>query len=274
MRIINLSTIFVFSLLFSACAQNKTIPFELKNNRIFINVDINRKEYPFIYDTGAYGFGRIDSTLTSSDSKVKIIGAQSNFDGVNYSDIDEVRVDYVNVGGVVRNNVEMLSRNYNRGRDSIAFHGIIGQEFFKNYLVTINFRDNVIQLEKGNLSLDEPNVLALKDGMGIEIKIGNKIFNGHIDTGSMLYLHMPMNLTKSIKTKKLSKSGTGRRANTEFYFYSGKVLDTIKIGDNIINGDKVLFSEKANSINIGIGLISEYNITFDFKNKYVKLCKE
>lgn len=253
--------------------EREIIPFELKDNRIFINARVQDDDYRFMYDTGASGYGRIDSQLVSRFKGIEIVGQESNYDGVNYSKINRVQVDKISVGNVIHSDIEMLSRNYNSGLDSLQIPGIIGKEFFQNYLVTIDYPEKQIVLEDRSLEEYSPHVIPFSGEMMVDIIIGRKKYPAKIDTGSSLSLHIPLMYKDDFEIANLEFKAIGRRANTEFNLYSGNILEPIILADQKVGGSSYLFSKKAKIINIGMGILKDYRITIDFTNNLIRLIK-
>lgn len=251
--------------------EASSIEFEIREGRIFIPVEVSGENYHFIYDTGASGYGRIDSALVEEYSQIHVVGKESNFDGVNYSTINQVEVKTISAGNVTHNNISMLSRNYNRRNDSIAIPGIIGKEFFSDYLITIDYPNQRIHLKDGELSSDDEHVIDYTDEMFVDIEIGGNTYTAKIDTGSSLALHIPLKLKNQITITDLKKQGTGRRANTVFDLYSGHVQEPIRLAGNQINDAKFLFSNQANIINIGMGILKDFKVSLDMDNELVRL---
>lgn len=264
--------IFLPQIVFSSnCKSRFEIPFETENGRAYVQVLVNGKPYRFLFDTGAWGFGRIDSSLVKQ-LKLPVTGTSENFDGVNTSDINNVKVKNLHLAGLKAENVIMLSRSYNRpGQKSRFVYGIIGREFWKNYLLTIDNKRKRLIFSDTSLSETDKNTVSYKEPFIIPFQIGNTQLHGNVDTGSSLVMHLPFGYTKRFKVFDLLKDGEGRRANTTFTLWKGTFVDEIIIAGNIEKNLEVRFSELAEDINIGMGLLQNYNISIDQKNRLIKL---
>ncbi len=250
------------------------VPFEVENSRIYIKVFVNDKPFRFLFDTGASGYGRLDSAVVK-ELQIPITGTSSNSDGVNVRRIDNVEVKNIRFGKIKLEEITLLSRDYNRSRKKgeKLTNGIIGRRFWENYTLTINNERKRLIFTDKPLSLNDKNTVQYERPFEIPVEVGEVKTVGSIDMGSNLVMHFPMKYTKSGKVSELVKAGEGFRANTVFYLWEGEFTDPIKILGNTENNLKVLFSEKARRVNIGMGLLKNYNLSFDQKNRLVKLRK-
>jgi len=249
------------------------IPFEWNNDKIHFEVMVNGKgPFPFMFDTGASGEGRIDSALVAQLS-IPIVGQTGNSDGVNVNNVDVANVASIEIGHYKREQLELLSRNYNRNpRAGVKpIMGIIGESFFEAYLITIDCKKQELTISKGNLEKSDPNTLAYDEPFRIPIQIGEVKTFGNMDTGSNVSLHLPLKLADSIATSELKKAGQGRRANTVFDFMGGTIQDNIILANNQIKNLEVVFSELAPEVNIGMQLLKNYVITIDRKNQLIQI---
>lgn len=250
----------------------REVPFEVENSRMYVHGLINDRPYRFMFDTGASGYGRIDSAVVES-LNLAITGKSENFDGVNRSSINNVKVKSIKFAGIQLENVTLLSRNYNRNQNNKILHGIIGQDFWKDYLLEIDNKRQKLIFSKKSLSKDDPNTIAYEDHFVIPIQIGEIKAHAAIDTGSTLAMHIPLDFAQKLNVSKLTEAGTARRAYTTFTFWKGTIFDEIKIAGNTEKNLEVTFSKAARRINIGMGFLKNYNIAIDQKNGLITLEK-
>jgi len=255
------------------------IPFELTRGRMYVQTFVNEQgPFRFLVDTGASGIGRADTSLVK-DLGLRLAGTTQNFDGVSSSTVDTVTIASLRIGPLTQRNVQLISRNYNAGRspESKIINGIIGDAFFANYLLTLDYKKQEIVLSKGALQASDAGVVRYDDSFVVPLRIGEFEAVGAFDTGSTLEMHLPIEWAKRLKIETLRDAGEGRRANTIFKLFSAELPVAVNIGGNKINRTAAHFSELAPNINIG-GLFLANNrcvITFDQKNRLIKIrCSE
>jgi hypothetical protein len=227
-------------------------------------------------DTGASGIGRADTSLVE-DLGLTVTGTTVNFDGVTSARVETVAIASLRVGRLTRRNVEVPSRDYNAGRspESKVLQGIIGDEFFSDYLLQLDYTKKEIVLSEGSLKATDAQVLRYNPGepFVVPFRIGREDAVGLIDTGSALEMHLPLEWAKRLNIKNLKDAGEGRRANTVFKLFSAELPVAVNIGGNKITGTEARFSELARRINIG-GMFLARNqcvVTIDQKNYLIQM---
>lgn len=133
------------------------------NNDLFIKVFINDKgPYNFVYDTGASGIGRVDERIVK-ELNLPVIDSTKNYDGSgNFKMVPVIGVDEVRVGEKIVKNVTLLSRNYNvnPAKDKLLTDGIIGRDFFADYLLTIDGPSQILTFSSDSLHRRADGVLT------------------------------------------------------------------------------------------------------------------
>lgn len=247
------------------------VPFTTEYGRIFIEVTLNGQTYDFMFDTGASGYGRVDSSIASK-LNLPVIGQSNNSDGVNSSKIDNVKVESLSVAGITFNNIALFSRNYNKNQGDYRFiYGIIGRGFWEDYVLTIDYKRKQLVFSETTLKLSDSNTVNYGDNFEIPIEIGGIKTHANIDTGSTLSMHLPISYAEEANVSPLVKSGKGRRANTIFTFWKAKIKDDIVLVGNLEVNLEVIFSVQTNHINIGSALLQNYAISIDQKNHLIRL---
>lgn len=247
-------------------------PFEIVGGRIYVQVMVNGAgPYRFMFDTGASGMGRADTSLVRELS-IPIAGTTTNSDGVNTSTIDVVHLRSLSLGGMTRTDVEVLSRDYGRDHESVRISGIIGREFFADGLLVIDYPARMLLFTRASLRRGDPGVLAYRDNFHVPVTIGNETVEGSIDTGSNLTMHVPRSVYDRISADPLAPAGEGRRANTVFQLYSTRLHGPVRIGALSASGVQAMVSDRAPRLNIGAGFLQNYALAFDQRRQLVALC--
>jgi hypothetical protein len=248
------------------------VPFEIVGGRIYVQVGVNGAgPYRFMFDTGASGMGRADTSLVNELS-IPIAGTTTNSDGVNTTTINVVRLQSLSLGAMTRANVEVLSRDYSRDGETVRISGIIGRDFFADGLLVIDYPARNLVFTRASLRAGDAGVLAYRDNFHVSVTIGDETIEGALDTGSNLTMHVPRSLYDRIDADPLAPAGEGRRANTVFQLYSTRLHGPVRIGALNASGVPAMVSDLAPRLNIGAGFLKDYVLAFDQRSQLVALC--
>lgn len=274
------------------------IPFQLLNNLIIIPVELNSVKLNFILDTGVdqtvlFSLEETDSVKFGKVEKIKIKGlgdgkpVEAFLATKNHLQI----ADFIDVNHQI---YIILDQNINFSTQiGIPIHGIIGNEFFKNHFVEINYQTKKIKIHKDfnhfsakKLKKYEQIPISIELGkpyLDTKSRIDNDLLKTKllIDTGGSDAIWLFEN-NKGIKAPNVyfddflgrgfSGDIFGKRARlkefqiNKFQFFNTTVSypDSLSIkSSNLVNG---------RNGSIGGGLLKRFNIIFDYKNlkMYIK----
>ena len=155
--------LFSFHSLFSQVEWNSKrdkiiIPFELSNNLIIIDVEINDVKLSMILDTGSsrnllFSFPENDSIEFFETRKVKLRGLglgdtiNAYVSRKNKLEIKDLRKDDFEILLVADNDIHIINKL------GLPVNGIIGYSFFVDFLVEINYQKRKIILRKNGIDL-------------------------------------------------------------------------------------------------------------------------
>jgi hypothetical protein len=223
-------------------------------------------------DTGADGTGRVDKSIVNA-LQLPVTGATINDDGINTAQIDVVTVESLSFGGLTKNSVSLLSRDYNgnrTGKDRLD--GILGLEFFAVGTLEIDFPQRKLRYRStGTLSEDDEFVFAYQDRLALPIAFETRTLPGWIDTGSNAPLHFPKSVLDWAKTTEPVQRGVGRRAYTEFPVWEATILEQLRVGAITVEKPTAGFSELVDRVNIGNTFLKDYVLTIDQPRKQIGL---
>ncbi|WP_342250349.1 aspartyl protease family protein [Sphingomonas sp. OTU376] len=117
-----------------------SVPFRVVDGCIYVTAKVDDKG-PFVFavDTGASGIGRADAGLVATLG-IPVTGSGHTSDGVATAEIKTVRLRSVDLGGFVRRDLEVATRDYSsKLTPEAAFSGILGREFFGDGLLVIDY---------------------------------------------------------------------------------------------------------------------------------------
>lgn len=142
---------------FSTKTFDQSIPFEYSNNIIFIKVQINEKDYNFMFDTGAEVGAISPDILTEIDyngqSSVKVHDSNKA-----KARLHSMTIDYISIGDVDFKNMWAISQDMsaleNHFACDIPLHGILGSNVMRKANWKIDYQNKVIHFR--NLGDDFP----------------------------------------------------------------------------------------------------------------------
>jgi hypothetical protein len=269
---------FPFSVPAGAAPIHKTVsvPFELYKGQIYVPAFVNGKgPYRFVFDTGASGIGRADRRLVAELS-LETAGEVQNSDGINIGTMAVVKADSVRVGSLERRKVELASRDYNLHRKpgDAPVMGIIGRDFFKDRLLTIDYPHRTIGFSSGRLRAADRGVVAYKPSFAIPVCFEIGCFDGKVDSGSNRSLIIPKNLVGRIAASDPVRIGSGTSANTVFELYEMRLLHPVRVSGVTAADQKVLYSEPSDdTINIGSDFLKDYVLTIDQRHRLLRISR-
>lgn len=275
------------------------IPFQLINNLMIINIELNGVKLNFLLDTGVentvlFSLEETDTVAFEKVEKVKIrgLGVGNSIDALLSKD-NFIRIkDFVDKKHAV---YIVLDQDVNfSSLLGIPVHGIIGYEFFKKYLVEVNYQNKKIVVYKTGFELSKkelnkysqiPITLELeKPYILTKVSLNNSELETKllIDTGSSDALWLFEN-KKSIVCPKLNfEDFLGRGLSGDIYGKRSRI-EKIQLGEHEIKSPTSAFPEVSSLENlnfvknrngsIGSEILKRFKIIFDYKNQLIYLKK-
>ncbi|MGI8542006.1 MAG: retroviral-like aspartic protease family protein [Aridibacter sp.] len=136
----------------SSAANQTTLPFRYANESILIeDVQVNGKKVTTLFDTGLNGvFAVMPSALSALDLEEEFNVAKPaksvGFSGASTSRIGTVKT--VKIGILSVDSAAVVFWERNTGHDTTSYGFTIGNGFLKGFIVTVDYRNSVITLEK------------------------------------------------------------------------------------------------------------------------------
>jgi|GEM_PF-954018 len=256
-----------------------SITMEFWGPRPVVQARVNgRGPYRFILDTGTSFAVVIDKSIIE---QLKLPAAPL----LDAASIEPLLIDSITVGDAEFADVLAVPTDFGGGlgSDGRKLAGILGMALFKNCLLTLDFPARKVLLESGRLNADDANSMPLKEYdisggiLMVAHTVAGQMINSHIDTGS------PSVLTLLNKWRdKLPLIGEPRMVGRA-YTPSGTVdlrqavlNGVLKIGKHEFQNPKVNFADlgpmvTADCGNIGSGLLKDFTLIVDQKNRCVRL---
>jgi hypothetical protein len=259
-------------------AQSVDVPMLFRGPSPAVNVYVNGKgPYLFLIDTGGQGSARADLSLVRQ-LNLAPVGAKVSGDGSgkNNRTLDEVAFDQISIGGLKFRNVRALTRDYNRSPKLPAIAGILGYNLFANHLLTLDFQRKRVRIETGSLPPPDGKTIlgyeAPYDTPIIDVTMGGFRLLADIDSGDTNAITFPETLAKMLPHLSEPKViGTGRTISNEFQVSEVKLRGVMRIGEHELADPTIRFNPIHDNINLGAGFLSAYVMTFDQKNRRIRI---
>jgi hypothetical protein len=141
----------LFGLEHLAClsAKEASIPFEYYQRVIFLNVQINNSDsLLFLFDTGANA-SAIDEK-TADKLKLSVLRSDSVEGSAGTILVQMVKINSIRAGNAGVTNLEFTKQNlsYSLAPPGKHVDGILGTDFMKHFIVTIDFKNHEISFSK------------------------------------------------------------------------------------------------------------------------------
>jgi predicted aspartyl protease len=250
------------------------VPFTVVSGRIYVAAKVNGKgPYRFAVDTGASGMGRADTSLVAALG-LSVSGAGETSDGVVSAAVDTTRLASLELGGLVRTNLDVITRDYkSKNTPEAAFWGIIGREFFADGLLVIDYPSRtLIFTRKRALARGGEGVLGYDRAFRVPVRIGDVQAEGNLDTGANVTFVLPKSLFDRVSDATLEKAGNGTLTNSKIEVSRAVVRGPFRIGDATLTDVEVRVSDKYPELLVGAFAMQNLAILIDQRSKSVALC--
>jgi hypothetical protein len=156
-----------------------------------------------------------------------------------------------------------------------APRGVLGIGVFHDVLVALDYPKSTLRIERGMLpEADGARVLDYQAPHGIPVipvSIGARTFATHLDSGSPSTFNLPLAQKDSVGLAgELTEVGRGRTANSTLVIYEAQLTDTLRIGGHVFPQARVRFNDRLPDANLGAGVLREFVVTLDQKNRRVR----
>ncbi len=250
------------------------VPFEVIDGRIYVQATVNeRGPFRFAVDTGASGMGRADSSLVATLG-LAVHDEADNSDGVTTSKADVTRFDSLEVGGLVRRNLEVMTRDYSGNKPPAEkFSGIIGRDFFNDGLLVIDYPNTTLSFSR-SLALHggQAGVLPYERAFRIPVSIGNMQTTGNLDTGANVAFVLPEAMYTEVSRTPLEKAGAGTLSNTQVETGRATLHGPFRLGAATVSDVEVRVSDSYPELLVGAHALQNTTLLIDQRSQSVALC--
>lgn len=250
------------------------VSFDTVDGRIYVPVRVNGQgPFRFAVDTGASGMGRADSSLVQALA-LPVLGKADNSDGVSTATATTVQLASIQLGGLVRTDMEVITRDYaSRSAAHAKFSGILGREFFADGLLVIDFPRKRLSFSRASmLSSDASGALPYQRAFRVPVSIGAVQAVGNLDTGANVSFVLPRALYDRVADRPLEAAGQGGLSNGTLDLQRAPVAGPFKVGDLRLSDVEVRVSDKYPELLVGAHALQQAVVLIDQRTQAVALC--
>jgi hypothetical protein len=283
LKVLTVSVVFVFACVISISAQNSSIavaPMQFRGPMPVIEVKLNGQG-PFVFaiDTGGGMQADIDTSV-ATQLKLQPIGKVRSGDpsGLNDLELNTTRIDSIAFGGAEFRDVTAVIRQQRITPNYPNVDGILGFALFTDHLLTLDYPAMQVRLARGSLpAANEADILSFELEHRIpviELGIGKLRVKAHIDSGNFVAgFILPEAVVEqlSLLTQPISV-GRARSVSNQIEIKQAQLRDTIHMGRFEYPQATITFPALSDT-NVGFKILREYALTFDQKNKRMKMVR-
>lgn len=250
------------------------IPFDVVDGRIYVQARVNgRGPFKFAVDTGASGWGRADAGLVAA-LRIEQGESTTNFDGVQATRVATVRLDSLELGGLIRNRLDVITRDYASQMSSeAAFSGIIGRKFFSDGLLVIDYPARMLSFSrKQSLSPGDEHVVRYERAFRVPVSIGDVQVEGNIDTGADVAFVLPKALFDRVSRAPLESAGFGQLPNTRIATGRAVVHGPFRISGASLSDVGIRVSDRYPELLVGAHALRHFVVMMDQRSRSIALC--
>ncbi len=246
-----------------------------------IELMVNGKgPFLFVFDTGAEGGPRLDSSLMEKLG-LKPSGQMQEGDPSGRSPrmAATVKLDSLEVGGLRFTGIDGTSKNYKNSPRPLPADGIIGLALFKDYLVTLDFPARMLRISREELpKADGAEILdyQLEHGVpSVELNVGTAKIMAHLDCGNMIGAFvLPTSFVEKLTQASEPKVvGRARSASGDMEIKQVQVKELVRLGRHEFPEATITFPSLGDAGNVGYKILSQFAVTVDQQHQRVRLTR-
>jgi predicted aspartyl protease len=251
-----------------------SVPFRVVDGRIYVTAKVDGKG-PFVFavDTGAGGMGRADAGLVATLG-IPLTGSGHTSDGVATAEVKTIRLASVDLGGFVRRDLEVVTRDYSsKLGPEAAFSGILGREFFGDGLLVIDYPARRLTFTRATtLSGEGSGVLRYERAFRVPVKIGDVLTEGNLDTGANVSFVLPRPLFDRVGGTAIRAAGEGKLTNTVVSTGRATIKGPFRIGAVALSDVEVRVSDRYPELLVGAHALQHFTMLIDQRSRRIALC--
>lgn len=251
------------------------VPFDVVDGRIYVEARVNGQgPFRFAVDTGASGWGRADAGLVAA-LHLKAQKPTTTTDAVETAAVATVRLDALELGGLSRKSLDVITRDYSsRMPPEVAFSGIIGRKFFADGLLIIDYPGRRLSFSRHlSLSPMEEGVLTYERAFRVPVSIDDVHTEGNLDTGANVTFVLPQSLFERVSATPLEHAGQGQLTNSRIETGRATVRGPFRIGGANLSNVEVRVSDRYPELLVGAHALQHFVLMIDQRSRSIALCQ-
>lgn len=249
-------------------------PFEIVGGRVYVAARVNGGgPYRFAVDTGASGLGRADASLTRALG-LAVSGSAQTSDGVATAAVSTVHLDSLALGGLVHENLDVITRDYSGSVPAdAAISGIIGRDFFADGLLVIDFPSHMLWFTRAHgLSQENTGALAYERPFRVPISIGAMTITANLDTGAAVALVLPRSVYDQLAAGPLADAGRANLTNGAIETGRAVIPGPVRVGGAAAANVEARVADRYPEVMVGADILQHDLIAIDQRTKLVAVC--
>jgi len=209
--------------------------------------------------------------------KLPLSGRAINGDpsGQNDREVATAMIESLTIGKAEFQNVTAVVRPQRITKDYPEIDGILGFALFTDYLLTLDYPAMQVRLARGVLPPAKGDILNFEIENRIpviELAIGRIHVPAHIDSGNFVAgFILPEEIVEQLQLQSAAITVGGARSVTNrIQLKQVQLRDTIRLGRFEYPQPTIAFPALSDT-NIGFNVLRDFVITFDQKNRRMKL---
>ena len=250
------------------------VPFDVVDGRIYVQARVDGAgPFRFAVDTGAGGMGRADASLVRQLG-LPIAGEGEASDGVATAKVEMTRFATLELGGLVRRDLKVITRDYGSRLSADArFAGIIGRDFFGDGLLVIDYPARMLTFGNGpGLTRGAAGVLGYERPFRVPVTIGDVAAEANLDTGANVSFVLPRPLFDRVSGSAVTAEVTSQLTNTTVDTARATVRGPFRIGAASLSDVEIRVSGRYPELLAGAHALQHFAILIDQRSKSVALC--
>lgn len=264
------------------------LPFELINNHIYLQVELDGKPLKMLFDTG--GVNLLTSTAArrlglQSEGQLAARGVGEQQQDVGFAQAASLRIGHFELDQPLFYVIDLAPMMPVEG---IEFDGLVGFEVFKRVIVRIDYPGRRLLLyppDAAPAALGETLPFVLDDRTPmIDGRIDGKPVRFAVDTGSRatLTIHSPFARANELDQRyavgplAVNGWGVGGPMSSRAFRIGLLELGSIRLEQvtaDMFLGEKGAFASADADANLGSGVLKAFIATFDYANRRISLAQ-
>jgi hypothetical protein len=254
------------------------IPMPDYGNRPVVELTINgHGPHRFILDTGAGG-SVVDAGL-AEELELPEVGRELTGSPVGEEplEVSRVAMGTVALDAIVIHDLKAAAMDLSSYfRDPDGPQGVLSATVFSGMLLSIDYPGRTIAIRPGELGpADGARIFQYEESdrlPTVTLSVAGTKVRVHLDTGSPGQISLPGRYMRTLPLKSEPVlRGKARLVDAEIELYAAPLDGTVSLGEYTFEGPEIVFADRFPAGNLGHGVLREFAVTMDFRNRRVKL---